>query len=138
MKKQTSFAKIDQNIRQFFRQNLNTAESDEDVKKFFVYAVQDLIKQALAGKVIVEYTDVLLDQEKKEGFALDENLKQNEEFMEAWGNSDLKSIIQRFAEAAIKHLKHLDKHRDKTETKMYPTPSHAGWKFTNPPSKKKR
>lgn len=137
MKKQISFAKIEQNVRQSFRQNLNTAESDEDVKKFFVYAVQDLIKQALAGKVHVEYIEVLLDQEEKDGFALSQNLQQNEEFIEAWMNSDLKPIMQRFAETAIKHMKHLGRHPDKTEAKMYPTPSHAGRKFTNPPAKKR-
>jgi len=138
MKKRSSFSKIEQNVRQSLRQNLNTAESDEDVKKFFIYAARDLIEQALTGKITVEYSDVLLDQQKKDGFVLSGNLKQNEEFMEAWGNSDLKPIMQRFAETSIKHLKHLvDKHPDKTEAKMFPTPSRSGGKFTNRPAKKR-
>ena len=38
MKKQKSFAHIEQELRHTYRNNLNIAESDEDVKKFFTYA----------------------------------------------------------------------------------------------------
>jgi hypothetical protein len=36
MKKQDFFAKAEQNVRKEFRQNLNIAESSQDVKKFLL------------------------------------------------------------------------------------------------------
>ena len=42
MARQLSFSKYEQELRPELRQNLNIAESTEDVKKFFVYTIQKL------------------------------------------------------------------------------------------------
>jgi len=139
MEKQKSFTKIEQEVRHNYRKNLNIADSTEDVKKFFVYAVQDFIERAFDGRITVEFDDISLDREAEEGFICGTFLRENKEFMQCWENSDLPKIIGRLAENAINHIKHLEeKLPDKTEAKMYPTPSHSGRRFTNLPQKKGR
>jgi hypothetical protein len=46
MTKQIFFSKYEQKVLPNFRQKINEAESTEDVKKFFIYTVKEL----LAGK----------------------------------------------------------------------------------------
>ena len=134
MAKQKSFSRVEQNVRHTFRNNLNIADSTEDVKKFFVYAVQDFIEQAFEERVIVNYEDVSLDQGAASGYKLSPSLKNNKEFSKALANSDIPQIIERFAENALDHIKHLEgKHPDKTEAKMYPKPNHSGHFFRNKP-----
>jgi uncharacterized Fe-S center protein len=139
MKKHKSFSRIEQDVRHNYRKNLNMAESTEDVKKFFVYAVQDFIEQVFAGSLTVAFDDINLDQEAEGGFVCCTTLHENQAFKESWENSDLPKIIARLAENANNHIKHLEeKLPDKTEAKIYPTPSHSGQRFTNPPVKKGR
>jgi len=137
MEKQESFAKIEQDVRHTFRDNLNNAESDEDVKKFFVYAVRDLMEQAYEGQVTLEYDDISLDLEAAGGFVCSKSLNKDKVFMQVWRNSDLPRIVERMAESALNRIKHLEKkHPDKTEAKIYPTPAHSGQRFTNKPGKR--
>ena len=137
MEKQESFAKIEQDVRHTFRDNLNNAESDEDVKKFFVYAVRDLMEQAYEGQVTIEYDDISLDLKAAGGFVCSKSLNKDKVFMQVWRNSDLPRIVERMAEKALNRIKHLEeRHPDKTEAKMYPTPSHSGQRFTNKPGKR--
>ena len=50
MARQLSFSKYEQELRPELRQNLNIAESTEDVKKFFVYTIQKLFGKVLEGR----------------------------------------------------------------------------------------
>jgi hypothetical protein len=137
MEKQKSFSKIEQVIRHTFRNNLNIAESDEDAKKFFAYAVKDLTEQASEGQVSIESDDICLDQDAADGFTCSKRLKRDKIFMELWNNSDLAHIVTRLAENALNRIKHLEeRHPDKSEAKIYPTPSHSGQRFSNRPAKK--
>jgi hypothetical protein len=137
MEKQKSFAKIEQDLRHMFRNNLNISESDEDVKKFFVYAVKDLLEQAHEGRITIEYNDISLGLDEVDGFVFSAALKKDDTFMKLWNNSDLPKIVKRMAESALNRIKHLEeKHPDKTEAKIYPTPSHGGHHFTNRPIKR--
>ena len=138
MVKQRSFTGIEKEIRHTFRNNVNIAESDEDVKKFFTYAIQELLQQAYEGKVAVKYGDICLDREAAEGFVCNEALKSNEEFMRIWNDSDLSRIVRQLAENGLNRIKHLEeRHPDKSEAKIYPAPSHAGQRHRNRPAKKR-
>ncbi|MEJ2688683.1 MAG: hypothetical protein P8130_01785 [Deltaproteobacteria bacterium] len=134
MEKKRSFTKIEQDVRHNYRNNLNLAASPEEVKKFFVYAVQDFIKQAFAGRVTVEFGDIGLDCKAEGGFICSPALRANQEFMQSWEDSDLQRILGQFAESATNRIRHLEeKHPDKTEAKLFPTPAHAGRRHVNPP-----
>ena len=98
MAKQKSFSRVEQNVRHTFRSDMNHADSTEDVKKFFVYAVQDFIDQAFEGRVAIEYEDIALDQDAEKGFLLSDKLRHNKEFAKAFANSDIPQIFARLAE----------------------------------------
>ena len=68
MTQQVSFSKYEQELRREYRQRINSAESTEDVKKFFVRAVIELFEKALGRKVEADYDDVYLDPRRKDGF----------------------------------------------------------------------
>ena len=122
MTQQVSFSKYEQELRREYRQRINSAESTEDVKKFFVRAVIELFEKALGRKVEADYDDVYLDPRRKDGFIISKGVWTISGFVSAWEKSDLPEIVERMAEFAIKRHKRLDAHRDKTEAKMYPTP----------------
>ena len=135
---QNSYSHIENEIRPHFRNNLNLAESSEDVKKFFVYAVQELIDKVFEGKISAAYEEIELGNDPKQSFIIHKRLLHDITFMNAWYNSDLPIIIGRLAATAIKHLKHFGKMPDKTESKMFPTPSQEAHPFTPPSRSGKR
>lgn len=122
MTKQISFSKYEQELRPQYRQSVNSAESTEDVKKFFAHSTQELLETALQEKVAVEYEDIRLDPHRESGFVISSRLRELQEFESVWNRSDLPHIVKRMAQFAIKRHKRLEKHRDRTESKMYPIP----------------
>jgi hypothetical protein len=101
---------------------MNSAESTEDVKKFFVCSALELLSKVLERKVTLQYQDVYLDPSRKGSFVISHGLRSIQDFVSAWNNSDLPQIMKRMAEFAIKRYKSLETRRDKTEAKMYPLP----------------
>ncbi len=121
MDEHISYSHIEQSLRHEYRDNINHAKSTEDVKKFFVYAVRELVEKALGGKVEMRYEDIQYDAGQKEHFNVSEHLLENQDFVEAWERSDLPHIVARLAETAHNHYMRLEKkHPDKSESKMYP------------------
>lgn len=119
MTKNVSFSRIENEVVRKFRQNLSLAESTEDVKKFFFYTIQDLIREASEGKLMVEYEDIAFDPDQEEYFAISRGLLEDDFFSTLWQDSDLHAIVKRLALKGFKTHKHLAKHREKTEAKMY-------------------
>jgi hypothetical protein len=122
MTTQVSFSKYEQELRSEYRRIMNSAESDEDVKKFFGRVALDLFERVLGGKIHLNEEDVRLDLKKKDGFVISKRLQGIPDFVSAWKGSDLPHIVGRMAQFAGRRQKHFEKHRDKTEAKMYPTP----------------
>ena len=114
-----SFVKYEQEVRPALRERINSAESTEDAKKFFAYAVLDLFEKVLGEKGTAEYEDIRLQPDHKDGYQVSDRLQSMREFASVWNNSDLPHIVKRMAESAIKRCKRLDAHRDKTEAKIY-------------------
>lgn len=121
MSKQLSYSKVEQNILPGFRQNINHAESTEEVGKYFGFAVRDLITGVFRQEIEAYADDVVLDPDSDSGFSLGERLLANPQFMAAWRESDLPHIVGRLAETAVKHYRHLAKHPGKTELKIHHT-----------------
>ena len=118
MTKQISFSKYEQKVLPNFRQKISTAESTEDVKKFFVYTVQELVESIFAGKIDFEYEDIKLMPGKEPYFLLSKQLVSSNEFKSVWDESDLSHLLSRLAETAVNRYKHLQKHHEKTESKI--------------------
>ena len=118
MARQLSFSKYEQQLRPELRQNLNIAESTEDVKKFFVYTIQKLFGRVLEGKEDFQYEDIRLAPLEQSGFIISDKVLGDPEFAAVWQNSDLSNIVKRIADAASNRHKHLQKNPAKTESKI--------------------
>lgn len=118
MTRQRSFAKIEKKLLPKFRNDIGTAESTEDVKKFFVYVMQDFFSQAFAGKLELAYDDIKLQPYQTPPFVLNEQVRSQEDFASEWNASDLPRVMTRFAELAVNRYKHLEKNPEKTEAKI--------------------
>jgi hypothetical protein len=122
MARQLSFSKYEQELRPELRQNLNIAESTEDVKKFFVYTIQKLFGRVLEGKEAFTYEDIRLAPQEQSGFIISDKLLGDPEFAAVWRSSDLSNIVKRIADSAGKRHKHLLKNPAKTEAKICQAP----------------
>ncbi len=118
MTKQLSFTKSEQGVLPDFRQRINLAESTEDVKKFFVYTVKELFDAVFERKIDIAYEDVELNFADDPYFSLSDRLLALDEFSSVWNCSDLPNVLARFAKSAINRSKHLEKHPEKTNSKI--------------------
>jgi glycyl-tRNA synthetase beta subunit len=119
MTEQISFTKYERQVLPVLRENLNQAESTEDIKKFFSYALKELLQQIFAEQEMeFDYTDVVFDSAEEPFYTIDERLRTLDGFAATWENSDLPHIISNFAQAAKNRYTRLEKHFDKTEAKI--------------------
>ncbi len=123
MTERLSFTKYENEILPTFRNRMNMAESTEDVRKFFFYTVKELLEKILEleddEELEISYPDDIdLDLTSSSHFKLGDKILQNQKIKEYLENSDLPDILERLAESAIKRYMHLEKHREKTESKI--------------------
>jgi hypothetical protein len=118
MTERLSFTKYENEYLPGFRQKINEAESTEDVKKFFVYTMRDLLRSVLQGNMDIQYEDVWLKPHAKAPYAVSERLLSTNTFQSLWSRSDLPRVMGRFAEAATRRYRRLEKHREKTDAKI--------------------
>ncbi|HDS17329.1 MAG TPA: hypothetical protein ENN66_12145 [Proteobacteria bacterium] len=118
MSTQLSFTKFENELLPEFRNKINLVESEEDVKKFFVYTVQNLFTRVFSKKNNYSYADIALDPGTENGFVLGTTLTATTDFKALWENSDLPNIVGRLAKNAVKRCLHLEKHPEKTEAKI--------------------
>lgn len=118
MTRQFSFSKYENELLPDFRLKINLAESTEDVKKFFVYTTKELFEHIFEGKLDIKYEDIMLMPSAEPFYTVNERLSSQQDFSSVWNNSDLPSVIGRFAEASTKRYKHLEKKPEKTDAKI--------------------
>ena len=118
MTKQISFSKYEQKVLPSFRQKINEAESTEDVKKFFIYTVKELLESILPEKFGFGYEDVALTPSSEPYYILSERLLSSDAFKSVWNDSDLPRLLSRLAKSAVHRYNHLQKHPEKTEAKI--------------------
>ncbi len=117
MSNQTSFRKLEQEILPTYRNRMNKAESSEDVKKFFNYAAQELFKKIFSS-FDLEFEDISLNTNSNPYYSLSEKVKNNPEFISTLNSSDLNQILDKLAETALNRYKHLEKHPERTNSKI--------------------
>ena len=113
-----SFRKFERIILPRFRKKIKEAESSEDIKKTVTSAIGDLFEKAFEGNLAFRYEDVHFKARKQPYVFLDQKLFKDEYFRSMWRDSDLQKTIDRFAETAVHRYKHLEKHREKTNSKI--------------------
>ncbi len=118
MVKQLSFTKIEQNVQSHFRQRINTAESTEDVKKFFTYTVKELFNTIFKEKIRFDNEDISLKSRDESLYTLNDRLYSLDEFSSVWNQSDLPNVVERLAKKATNRYIHLEKNSEKTRLKI--------------------
>ena len=117
MTQMMSLTKYEHQVLPKLRDQLNQAESVEDVKKFFIGTIQEFLGLATDGNVTADYEDVSLLPDQKPCYSLAAQVTDNVAIKEL-ANSDLKAILQRLAEQASHRYKHLTKNNTKTNLKI--------------------
>ena len=118
MTKKFSFTRHERQILPNFRQKISKAESTEDVKKFFVYTVKELFKNVFEGQMEFDYEEFKLIPDSEPYFRLSKRLLSSKDFTSVWNDSDLPRVVTRLAESSIHRYKRLEKHPEKTDSKI--------------------
>lgn len=118
MTEQFSFARFEKEILPNYRNKLNNAESTEDVKKFFVYTVQDFWFKVFHDASRIEYEDVTLAPTKNPPYTLSGRIVNDQQFCEVSKKSDLAYILERLAGTAAKRYQHLERNPEKSDSKI--------------------
>lgn len=118
MTNKLSFSKYEHELLPAFRKRMSQAESTEDVRKFFNYTVDELFQRVFEGRIELRAEDLALAPEERPHYQLAERLRSLDELTSTLGTSDLPNVLERLAEAAAHHYRHLEKHPEKTRAKI--------------------
>ncbi|NLW80860.1 MAG: hypothetical protein GXY42_04205 [Desulfovibrionales bacterium] len=120
MTKQMSFKAQQREVEARYRTQIDSAESTEDVRKFFERTAVNFLHRAVGEQVDVQPDDVSFEPDAEPGYALSDRLLKNEAFSALWEESDLPQILTLLSERALNRYKYLArKHPDKTEMKIF-------------------
>ena len=112
---QISFSKLEKEFMPQFRERINTSEDIVDVQKIFSYTIKEMLQKAFEKEgITINEEDIALTSTEPYYAITNQDIIQNE----LWDISDLKDIIQRFAEVAHKRYIHLQKNPAKTKMKI--------------------
>ncbi len=120
MRYESSFTKIENEMAPGLRNRLNSAEGSADVQQIFGEFVQEILSRISGAEVVLDEGDVRVDPQAKDGFTLGPGIAMNGEFSKYLDQSDLMDILRRQAEHAANKIKHLAKHSERDETKLFP------------------
>lgn len=117
MTKKVSFTALEKEITPEFREKINHAEGVIDLENFYSRIMIKLLGAALEGAVKLMPDDVQLDPDSKCGYRLSQKLLEHPAFRERAANSDLETILERFASAVNSRYRHFRKHPERPMSK---------------------
>lgn len=117
MTQMISLTKYEHQVLPKLRDQLNQAESVEDVKKFYIATIQEFLSLATDGKLTVEYEDIALTPDAEPFYSLSSHVTDNAAIKDLH-DSDLKAVMHRLSEQASNRHKHLMKNNTKTNLKI--------------------
>ncbi len=119
MAKQISYTSIGNEFLHKMRDQISNSEDKIDLGNSFSYVVSDFL-----NKVFEEYgieigdDSILFDPEAENYYSINSELLVQNDFAETWHNSDLPSMIKKFADSTYHRYLHLNKHKEKTDSKI--------------------
>lgn len=120
MESKSSYTKIENELAHGFRNRMKGAEGAADVQGIFAAFVQDFLSRISGAAVVLDEGDVRVDPRAADGYTLGPGIAQNKDFAKFLEHTDLKDILRRQARDAANKLKHLGKHSERDETKLFP------------------
>jgi hypothetical protein len=118
MTERLSFTRFENVIYPGFRQKVQKAETIVDVRNSFTLAMRELLRSAFEGKLSFEDDDIKLLPESDSRFAVSKRLLSSGKFKTIWDGSDLPRVVERFADVAVGRWKRIQKHPEKTDSKI--------------------
>ncbi|MFO7896466.1 MAG: hypothetical protein R6U84_06010 [Candidatus Cloacimonadales bacterium] len=119
MKKQQSFNHLGNELIHELRNNINNSEGPVDISNHFSYTTSKLLQAVFADESVdIQKDSIIFAPESDHYFKLNNGLADDEGFMEVWKNSDLPSVVGKFAEASYHRYLHHNKHQEKTNKKI--------------------
>ena len=109
-----SYSRVENELAHKFRNNLNHAESAEDVKKFFAYTLRELLGRVLGDSVALHYEDISLSADDAH-YQVSQRLQTPPEAARGRVEPALAATVRGFAVAAPHRMTHLAVHTDKTQ-----------------------
>lgn len=120
MESKSSFTKIENELTPGFRNRIKGAEGVADVQQIFAVFVRDFLSRLSGTAVVLDEGDVRVDPKAADGYTLGPGIAQNKDFAKFLEHTDLKDILRRQAQDAANKIKHLGKHSERDETKLFP------------------
>jgi hypothetical protein len=118
---QSSFTKVRNDLMHGFREKMSRAESTEDVRKFYVNTMLDLISRVVGQNTTLNPDDIRLSPESTDGYFLNPTVIDHPHFRAAWNDSDLPHIMDDFTQKALNRYSRLSTGNEKTRLKIHHT-----------------
>jgi RNA binding exosome subunit len=115
MNEQLSYVKHQNALIHQYRERINHAESEQDIKRMFFQIMKDLFIDIFEDDLGLEFNHVNLRPDEKTFFRLDSQIAQHPRLHVALEHSDLQLILSTFAKQACHHLQ---RHPENTERKI--------------------
>lgn len=114
-----SFAAVGNELLHQMRDRINNSEDINDLKNNFSYTMTKLLHRVFEGsEIILDNDSIVFDPQKEKYFQIKPKLHKNMEFESFWENSDIFSVVEKFALATYKRYMHLKKNPQKTKLKI--------------------
>ena len=119
MDKNISFSSSEKEFSHLLRSRINHSEDAVDLGNYFSATILEMNK-SIAAPVFTDITreDILFSPSGKHHYSISDRLSARSDFRGLWFNSDLPSIIERFAQCVNHHYVHLAGHPEKTVLKI--------------------
>jgi hypothetical protein len=118
MGEKISFSSVGNDLIHNFRERINHSENINDLMDNFSYTVSLFINSVSPTKVSASVSDVRFISDSSKHFEINQSLFEVDEFNQVYHDSDMESIISKFADSANHKYIHLMKHKEKTNSKI--------------------
>ncbi|MDY6969164.1 MAG: hypothetical protein SVR08_11005 [Spirochaetota bacterium] len=119
MERQTSFINLGKKYMHTMRKKINISEDKIDLGNHFSHIVTNMLNKVFYEKELnIDQDDIAFNPKAENHFTLSSKLLNSEIFIKSWNNSDLPSLVTKFANSTYSRYIHLNKHQEKTEQKI--------------------
>lgn len=115
---QYSFSNYEKDYSHDYRKRINTAEDGVDVSKTFSHTMVLMLNDIFDNKFDLKDPDVMFDPSDSKHYKFSNRVEMMSGFNDVLIKSDLTNILERFATTANNRYTHLNKHPEKTNSKI--------------------
>ncbi len=118
MARQSSYVKLEKSFARELRSEVLHSENTTDVKNCFSQIAGKFLRKAFDSQIDILDKDVILDPSAESKFTFSDKIMSDGNFKTGVKESDIKQILERFANAAEHRYRHLSKNPLKSDLKI--------------------